>query len=268
MKATTTLGLVSSFVIVLVSSACATGTQDVTGDNQLNHPNVDSGPQPGADDEGGMLSDDGGSLVKAKNPDAGGGDNSQDAGASSTDAGNDGAAPVDAGMKPDAGCLVTTENLLVNGNLDNGKAPWVLSSASDFASPPALPVTPQSGVTAAWLGGAPNANDYFYQPVVIPANATAAHLKGYRWIATTDIPGADILSIQTRSSGGTKLEELASLSPGSSSSDTKWIAFDYTLPALHAGQTIQIAFIGTTDSSLNTNFFIDSLDLEVTYCKY
>ncbi len=272
MKANQLLSLSVVLVSIGVGAACANGSQDVGGDNSATDPGA--GQQSSSDDDGGgnVLSDDGGSAVKQKNPDAGGIDavdaaGSGDSGSSGKDAGGstDSGTKVDASTT-DAGCAVVTENLLVNGNLDTGKAPWVLSSAGVFDTPPSLPVTPQSGAIAAWLGGAPNANDSFYEPVAIPANATAAHLKGYRWIGTTDIAGADVLSIQTRSSAGAKLDQLASLSPGSS--DTKWIAFDYTLPTAHAGQTIQIAFIGTTDSSLNTNFFIDSLDLEVTYCKY
>lgn len=270
MKATTDLGLASSLAIVLAAAACATGTQDQTGDNPLSDPG-DSGQQNVDDSEAGMLTDDAAGVVKGKNPDASSSepDASQSTGDAAPDAGGGTDAGTDSGTtKPDAGCVVTTENLLVNGALDNGKAPWVLSSASDFATSADLPsfLTPQSGTTCAWLGGTNNANDYIYQPVAIPANATAAHLKGYKWIQTDDFANIDHLSIQTRSAAGTKLEELANLSPGSS--DSKWIAFDYTLPNVHAGQTIQIAFIGTTDSSLITNFWIDTLDLEVTYCKY
>ena len=268
-KVTQLVRLVSVLVSLGAGAACANGSQEVAGDNSGTDPNASSGQQGASDDDGGgtVLSDDGGSAVKPKNPDAGGIDAVDAAGAADSggDAGGDSGTKVDASVN-DAGCAVVTENLLVNGNLDTGKAPWALSSAGVFDTPPSLKVTPQSGAIAAWLGGAPSANDSFYQAVAMPANATAAHLKGYRWIGTTDIPGADVLSIQTRSSVGAKLDQLATLSPGSS--DTKWIAFDYTLPSAHAGQTIQIAFIGTTDSTLNTNFFIDSLALDVTYCKY
>jgi len=270
-KASTYLGFASSLVIVLVAAACATGTENQTGDNQLVDPGDDGGQQQGIDDsEAGMLSDEGGSQVQGKKDS--GSQESQDASSQQgTDAGTgtDSGTGVDSGPpKPDAGCVVTTQNLLTNGNLDTGKSPWVLSAADVFAATADLPtgITPQSGGTTSWLGGADNANDSFYQAVAIPANATAAHLKGYKWIGTEDIAGSDHLSIQTRSSAGSKLEELVNLSPGKS--DGKWIAFDYTLSNVHAGQTIQIAFIGTTDSSLNTNFWVDSLDLEVTYCKY
>jgi hypothetical protein len=44
-KASTYLGFASSLLIVLVAAACATGTQDQTGDNQLTDPNGDSGGQ-------------------------------------------------------------------------------------------------------------------------------------------------------------------------------------------------------------------------------
>lgn len=247
------------------AAACVTGTQDLPGD-PIPDPGEDGGTQPNDDDSGGTLADDSGTAAKQKNPDAGSVVTTPDAG--STDAGT---VVPDSGSKPDAsvadgGCKVVTENLLVNGNLDNGKAPWVLSSAAVLASTADLPVAPQSGGYGAWLGGAPNANDFLYQVVAMPSNATAAHLKGYRWIATADFANIDILSFQTRSAAGTKLEQLGTLSPGSS--DSKWVAFDYTLPNVHAGTSIQIAILGTTDSSLNTNMMVDTLDLEVTYCKY
>jgi hypothetical protein len=182
-----------------------------------------------------------------------------------TDSGSssDSGTTVDAGV--DANCVVTTTNLLTNPGFDTGLAPWAQNPTGIIDTPPHLPVTPQAGNYAAWLGGDLNATDTLFQKVMVPATTTSLHVKGYKWFTTQDVPGFDVLSIQTRTSSGTKLEELASLSP--SKDDTKWVAFDYTVPTTHAGQTIELALISDTDDSLNTNFFIDSLEVDATYCK-
>jgi hypothetical protein len=189
-----------------------------------------------------------------------------DASSGGTDSGStqdSGGTTMDAGV--DANCVVTTTNLLTNPGFDMGLAPWAQNPNTIIDTPPDLPLTPQSGAYAAWLGGDLNATDTLFQKVMVPATTTSLHVKGYKWFTTQDAPGFDVLSIQTRTSSGTMLEELASLSP--SKDDTKWVAFDYTVPTTHAGQTIEIAFISSTDDSLNTNFFIDSLEVDATYCK-
>ena len=254
--------------------ACAAGTQDLTGD--LGLADADSGtPDTNDSDSGKKLSDDGGTAVKEKNPDAEA-PISDDGGTTDPDGGEG----TDAGTTQDSGtttttdastCTVTTANLLKNGTLDNGDSPWNLSSSGVIelydGTTDGLPVIPQSGLYAGWLGGYANAKDTLYQTVAIPATTTAVHLKGYRLIATSDSAGHDILSMQNRDTAGNKLEELVSLSPSAAASDTDWVAFDYTWPTTHAGQSIQVAFVGTTNSSKNTNFFLDTLSLSVTYCK-
>jgi hypothetical protein len=232
--------------------ACATGTQDTTGD--LGGGTDDAST---ASPEGGLPGDDGGTSPQPGKD------------AASTADGSSG--PTDSGAKPDAGpvdagCTVTTMNLLTNGNFDTGAAPWVSSGTPVIGTSAQIGQTPQSAPNAVKLAGKNSASDVVYQTVAIPANATAATLKGYTWVTTSDLGTYDYLRLQTRDSTGTKLEELTNFSP--SSSDVSWVSFSKALPTVHAGQSIQIALVATTDSSLSTTFWVDGLDLEVTYCKY
>jgi hypothetical protein len=115
------------------------------------------------------------------------------------------------------------------------------------------------------MGGYFNANDQLLQTVTIPASATALRFKGQRWIASEDTAAAnDFLTVQIRDGGGTLLEQIGQFS--NLQTNGTWTAFDLPAASPHAGQTIQIYLRGTTNATLNTNFFLDSFALEVTYC--
>jgi hypothetical protein len=194
------------------------------------------------------------------------------------------AAPVDAAPPPDAppgtpdaaplppdACVDMTLNLLQNPGFDLGPGGgWAETSAGGFPIITAaidLPVPPQAGTHAAWLGGYPSASDEFLQTVVIPPDATALRLKGFKLFASQETGGpADLFIIQIRNGGGTVLEPLASLS--NVEMDAAFAAFDFPAASPHAGETVQIYMRGTTNANaLNTNFFIDSLAFEVTVCR-
>jgi hypothetical protein len=261
--------------------ACAQGANDGAGDlgGVTDVDGGGNGNGNGDQDGGGVITGDQDSAINqgkggsggdgttdAATKDAAGKMQSDASSGGGTDSGStqdSGTTTMDAGV--DANCVVTTTNLLTNPGFDMGLAPWAQTPNTIIDTPPDLPLTPQSGTYAAWLGGDLNATDTLFQKVVVPATTTSLHVKGYKWFTTQDVPGFDVLSIQTRTSAGAMLEELASLSP--SKDDTKWVAFDYTVPTTHAGQTIEIAFISSTDGSLNTNFFIDTLEVDATYCK-
>ena len=269
-------GIASTLAATLaLVTACATGVTTSGGLDDL-----DGDPEGGGGgidvDASGIKLDTDGSSVAAQptGKDAGNGDD-LDAGA--TDApsiGLDGSSTNDSGdssvaldASKDAGCTVVTENLLANPSFDVGTTPWVQSEASLIFQAPST-ITAQTAPDVGWMGDANNATQTLYQAIAIPANATALRVKGYKWIATEDAAGFDFLKIQTRTSAGVVLDELESYSPDESASDTKWVAFDVAAPTAHAGQTIELAFVATTDDSLNTNFFLDTMEVDVTYCKY
>ena len=45
-----------------------------------------------------------------------------------------------------------------------------------------------------------------------------------------------------------------------------WTRFAATLPLSLAGRTVQVGFEATTDRSKNTNFFVDTVALDVVAC--
>jgi len=175
---------------------------------------------------------------------------------------------------PDAsGCTTQTIQLLSNENFDlgsgggwveNGAGYPIVLSPSDPTYP--LPITPQSGNYAAWMGGVDSATRAIYQDVVVPADATNLTLSGYIYIATGETSGVwDTWAATIRNTSGGVLETLASLS-NADANDT-WTAFSYPAATNLAGQTIRIYFENTNDAINNTNFFVDTLLLNVTSCQ-
>ena len=99
----------------------------------------------------------------------------------------------------------------------------------------------------------------------MPAAATQLRFKGYRWIATEELAGTyDFLYFELRSTGAVLLETLATYSNADSVGG--WTAFDLGAASPHAGETLRINVNATTDFSLNTNFFLDTLTVEALVC--
>ncbi len=175
---------------------------------------------------------------------------------------------------PDAmGCTDVVVQLLSNENLDlgsgggwveNGAGFPIVLSPSDPTYP--LPVTPQSGNYAAWMGGVDSATRAMYQDVAIPAGATNLTVTGYRYIATEETSGTwDVWTATIRNTGGGVLETLGTLS--NADALESWVTFNYVPVTNFAGQTIRLYFENTNDILNNTNFFIDSFALRVTVCQ-
>ena len=187
----------------------------------------------------------------------------------------DAAVPVD--EEPDAApeeppCTVTTVNLLANPTFDSGPgAGWQESSSLNYGIVLQQDDTPvpaaHSPSFLAWLGGDVNLTDSVTQTVTIPADASAMQVRGQRWIASAEtVAGAfDVLRLDIATTGGTQLELVKEWSNLDSTST--WSAFNLPVTGNYQGQTVQLRFRGSTDSSENTNFFLDSLLFEVTTCQ-
>jgi hypothetical protein len=178
----------------------------------------------------------------------------------------DGQPIIDAGAA-DA-CVASWQNIAVNANFDLGSGNgWTEVPAGQLVVS-AAPVTPDSGAFLGWLGGAFNANDQLYQEVAIPGDAQGLRLRGKRFIATEESPDGgpfDFWTIELRNAGGgVLLQTLGTYSNNDAA--PQWLAFEHVAAATHAGQTVRLLLRGTTDDSLNTNFFIDTLAFEVLRC--
>jgi Big-like domain-containing protein len=159
----------------------------------------------------------------------------------------------------------TTTQLLGNPGFENGStnpAPWSATSGviSNSASEP-----PHGGSWDAWLDGYGTTHtDTLMQQVSIPSNATAATLTFWLHIdtaETTTTSAFDTLAVQVRNSSGTVLSTLKTFSNLNKNTGYTQQSFDLTS---FKGQTIQINFVGTEDSSLQTSFVLDDFALNVT----
>jgi len=159
----------------------------------------------------------------------------------------------------------TTTQIIGNPGFENGStntAPWTLTSGviNNSTSEP-----PHAGSWDAWMDGYGTTHtDTALQQVTIPAAATAATLTFFLHIDTAETSTTtafDTLTVQVRNSSGTVLSTLATFSnlnhaTGYSQKSFNLLSFK--------GQTIQIFFKGVEDSTLQTSFVVDDVNLNVT----
>lgn len=159
----------------------------------------------------------------------------------------------------------TTTQILGNPGFENGStnpAPWSVTSGviNNSASEP-----PHAGSWDAWLDGYGTTHtDTALQTVSIPAGATAATLTFFLHIdsaETSTTTAFDTLTAQVRSSSGTVLSTLATYSNLNKASGYSQKSFNLIG---FKGQTIQIFFKGVEDSTLQTSFVLDDVNLNVT----
>jgi hypothetical protein len=159
----------------------------------------------------------------------------------------------------------TTTQILGNPGFENGStspAPWTVTSGviNNSTSEP-----PHAGTWDAWLDGYGTTHtDTALQQVTIPAAATAATLTFFLHIDTAETSTTtafDTLSVQVRNSSGTVLSTLATFS--NLNHNTGYSQKSFSLLSFK-GQTIQIFFKGVEDSTLQTSFVLDDVNLNVT----
>jgi hypothetical protein len=123
---------------------------------------------------------------------------------------------------------------------------------------------PHSGSWDAWLDGyGTNHTDTATQTVTIPSTATSATLTFWLHIdtaETTTTTAFDVLSIQVLNTSGTLLSTLGTFS--NLNHATGYSQKSFSMNAF-IGQTVQIRFRGVEDSSLQTSFVIDDVNLNV-----
>jgi hypothetical protein len=159
----------------------------------------------------------------------------------------------------------TTTQILGNPGFENGStspAPWTVTAGviNNSTSEP-----PHAGTWDAWLDGYGTTHtDTVLQTVTIPAAATAATLTFWLHIDTAETStstGFDTLSVQVRNSSGTVLSTLVTFS--NLNHNTGYSQKSFNLLSFK-GQTIQIFFKGVEDSTLQTSFVLDDVNLNVT----
>ncbi len=179
---------------------------------------------------------------------------------------------------PSGGCTPMMDDLLANGNMDGSPAGtgWTATPADPMypvigSSMPAS-YSPDTAPNVAWMGGVPgnSATDSMYQDFTVPASTTSLVLTGSYMVLTseTGTTAKDKATVELRTTSGTKIESVTSLS--NTSATTGWTPLNHTFTSLSAGQTVRLYFTSTATSSTTTmnvtDFFFDSLQLVATHC--
>jgi hypothetical protein len=156
----------------------------------------------------------------------------------------------------------TSTNLLQNPGFESGATSWTQSSLAgwDLISTGGIA---HSGITMAWLGGYDAANDSIEQRVSIPANISSANIEFWYAISTTEpiTSGAlDVLTLELYSVSGTRMATLATLSNLDSTAGG-WVKSPSFNLSTFKGQTVNLRFTATTDTTDSTDFFVDDVSL-------
>jgi hypothetical protein len=160
--------------------------------------------------------------------------------------------------------------LLANPAFDAGHTAWTeetISQSTIITSESALTtLRAQSPANVAWLAGYANAQDDLAQTVTIPATATSITLSFYYVIQTQETtPGAyDTMDVYTYEPDTARFTALATFNDNMPT--PSWTRFSINLPLTMAGRTITVGFRSMTDMNKTTNFFIDSVALDVAAC--
>jgi hypothetical protein len=144
---------------------------------------------------------------------------------------------------------------LLNGDFELGAVIW--GQDADHGYPiilqdDSMPVDAHSGSWATWLGGAYDNFSVIWQDVTVMASDPT--LRFYRWDASEDICGYDYGYVFVDHSAVAAWDLCADANTGG------WVWSGVDLSA-YAGQTVEIAIGASTDSSLNSNSFIDDVTL-------
>ncbi|SFS03693.1 serine protease [Dyella sp. OK004] len=155
--------------------------------------------------------------------------------------------------------------LIVNPGFETGAAtPWSMSSGVLCSNSGCSGETAHGGTWFAWLDGYGSAHtDTVSQQVAIPSGKTSATLTFYLHIdtaETTTTTAYDKLNVQVLNSSGTVLKTLATYSNLNKGTGYTQRSFDLSA---YIGQTVTIKFTGTEDSSLQTSFVLDDVNLNV-----
>jgi hypothetical protein len=159
----------------------------------------------------------------------------------------------------------TTTQILGNPGFENGStnpAPWTVTTGvinSSTSEPP------HAGTWDAWMDGYGTTHtDTVLQQVTIPAGSTAATLTFFLHIdsaETSTTTAFDTMTVQILNSSGTVLSTLATFSNLNKATGYQQKSFNLLS---FKGQTIQIFFKGVEDSTLQTSFVLDDVNLNVT----
>ncbi len=150
-------------------------------------------------------------------------------------------------------------SILANGDFEQGPAGWTESSSGGFDlivnELAQGDVPPHSGNWAAWLGGANNELSIISQQVTIPTNSPI--LSFFYWISSSDQCNFDFSGVAINQSN------VAVQTLCAASSTNGWLQGTVDLSSF-AGQSVTLSLWAETDSSENSNLFIDDVSFQAS----
>jgi len=155
--------------------------------------------------------------------------------------------------------------LLGNPGFETGTAsPWSMSSSVLCSNSSCSGEVAHNGSWFAWLDGYGTTHtDTVSQAVSIPSGKSSATLQFYLHIdtaETTTTTAYDTLKVQLVNSSGTVLTTLATFSNLNAASGYQVHSYNVSS---YIGQNVTVKFTGSEDTSLQTSFVLDDVNLNV-----
>jgi hypothetical protein len=150
--------------------------------------------------------------------------------------------------------------LIANGGFESGSSWWQLSATGAYVN---YATYAHGGTNVLVMGALNNVSAHAYQVITLPAETVSANLSYYYNVSSSDVNGTDYFTVAILNSDGTTIETYVD-QKSNSDADAYWHRKTFTLTNSYAGKTIQIYFLGTTDSTYGnlTSFYVDDVSLE------
>ncbi|MYW14477.1 M1 family peptidase, partial [Streptomyces sp. SID2955] len=151
----------------------------------------------------------------------------------------------------------TPAQVVTNGGFESGTSPWTASSSTVITNRTGQ--TAHGGSSYAWLDGVGSTHtDTLGQSVTIPSGCSTATLTFWLHIDTTETTSSVAYDKLTAKAGGTTLATYSNLDK-----NTGYVQKSLDVSSF-AGQTVDLSFTGTEDSSLRTSFVLDDIALDTS----
>ncbi|WP_251091847.1 M1 family aminopeptidase [Streptomyces sp. Caat 7-52] len=151
----------------------------------------------------------------------------------------------------------TPAQVVTNGGFESGTSPWTASSSTVITSRSGQ--TAHGGGSYAWLDGVGGTHtDSLGQSVTIPAGCSTATLTFWLHIDTAERTTSVAYDKLTAKIGSTTLAAYSNLDK-----NTGYVQKSFDVSSF-AGQTVDLSFTGTEDSSLQTSFVLDDVALDTS----
>jgi len=151
----------------------------------------------------------------------------------------------------------TAAQVVTDGGFENGGSAWTASPSTVITSRTGQ--TAHGGSSYAWLDGTGRTRtDSLAQSVTIPGGCGTATLSFWLHIDTAETTSATAYDKLTAKIGGTTLGSWSNLDK-----NTGYVRKSFDVSSF-AGQTVNLSFTGTEDSSLQTSFVLDDIALDTS----